>query len=433
MSSKIGGERPRPRVYLTGDFKDEVVEKFERMFPTILLEDDKPDIREIDLIIIGDGITKMGIWPWQTHVICFSIEFNNLPGPTKDNRIEGLGLASTEEFILPETVLPFSRRRESDFIFITNIKNWLKLSLRKIIFGLDGRMGSSGAENDKSALKNFHSGSIINERVNNTVLASIFIREKINLGVAWLPNIIFNRAAWVETIVTEWAKIDKESFPQFSDWTNSPEWLTSEEEKIMTIIDDLENKQKNAIHEFDKKIEYCVDELSKLKKSVNEGRRRLITAQAEELVEEVGNVFAEIGFEVELVDDSLEKNVPKKEDIRIRDYSEKEMWEAIVEVRGYSRSGGKNDDLLRLGRFEKLFHKEKGDFPDKKIYIVNGQTELLPSQRQDPLSREDVNVFGDDGGLVIWTLDLFRIMKKTPDNKYDELKDRIKKSVGRWQ
>ena len=61
MNGKFGGQRPRPRVALLGTFKDNDVEHFKRMFPTIWpaqnITDlaELVDVRETDLTIIASG------------------------------------------------------------------------------------------------------------------------------------------------------------------------------------------------------------------------------------------------------------------------------------------------------------------------------------------------------------------------------------------
>ena len=62
MSSKIGGQRPRPRVALLGTFLDQDMNYFRRIFPTIWPALDinslreSVDKREIDLIVIAQVI-----------------------------------------------------------------------------------------------------------------------------------------------------------------------------------------------------------------------------------------------------------------------------------------------------------------------------------------------------------------------------------------
>jgi len=85
-----------------------------------------------------------------------------------------------------------------------------------------------------------------------------------------------------------------------------------------------------------------------------------------------------------------------------------------------------------VDRFAELYQFEVGRFPDKRIYIVNGQIELLPDQRDKPLaaSPEDLQVFSEVSGLVVWTIDLFRALTFADVSQLPSIKRAIKCSVG---
>lgn len=432
MNRRIGGQRPRPRVALLGNFAAGDLEHFRRMFPTIWLGPNIDalkklvDVREIDLIVIGSNVTFAGDWPYTTHIVCFSKKIQQLPGPVLHTYLEISGAAETEEFLLPDVSLPISRRREADYGNLLNVKGWLRL-----------RLGFSiGISEDKldAAKAIFQNGAIICERHTNSPLAVTFVREGTNLGVGWLPNVDINQAVWVELLVTQWAQSDKEAFPSFGDWTASPEWMVAEEEQILSQIQALEQKKKELLIDIDKRIGQLTTELALAKANANKRQRRLITAQGEELVDAVAEALKDIGFNVTHVDDLIVGKGPKREDLRLSHLDEVgKEWNAIVEVRGYDRSGGKTADLQRLARFANLYAKETGQAPDKRIYVVNGELELLPSQRQEPLASatEDLQIFSESDGILIWSIDLFRAIKAMELNDYPAILKSIKCAQGR--
>jgi hypothetical protein len=89
-----------------------------------------------------------------------------------------------------------------------------------------------------------------------------------------------------------------------------------------------------------------------------------------------------------------------------------------------------------LPKFAKRYRAETGREADKLIYVVNGQIELSsPQQRKMPFSAapDDVKVFGELDGLIIWTLDLFKLLKlvKTEADKV-KIRKALRESVGRW-
>jgi len=281
----------------------------------------------------------------------------------------------------------------------------------------------------------FNSGAIICERWSNSPLAVYFMREDHPLGVAWLPAEHTNEAAWVEVLVTQWAQSDKRAFPGYGDWTNSPEWMIPQEMQILSHIQALEQEKREFVINIDKQIGEFTTELALAKRTANKGRRRLITAQGKELVDEVAKALEDIGFNVVEVDSLVGEKGPKREDLRLEHLAKGgEQWNAIVEVRGYARSGGTTADLLRLARFAELYKKEIGKAPDKRIYVVNGELELLPSQRQEPLASatEDLQIFSESDGVLIWSIDLFRALKATDLTDYLALLESIKCAKGRW-
>jgi hypothetical protein len=334
--------------------------------------------------------------------------------------------------LFADVPLSVSRRREADYGDLSSVRGWPRLDLNFKVSIYDG--GVLQTERT-SATSIFNSGSIICERHTNSPLAVAFIREESNLGVGWFPSVTKNRAAWVEVIVTQWAQSDKRAFPGYGDWTNSQEWMVPQEMQILSRIQALEQKKREFVIDADKQIGELTMELALARTTADSGRRRLITAQGPELVDEVARALQDIGFNVVDVDQLVGGKRSKREDLRL-EYLPKggEQWNAIVEVRGYARSGGTTADLGRLARFAELYRKETGEAPDKRIYIVNGELELLPSQRQEPLASatEDLQIFSESDGVLIWSIDLFRALKATDPTDYPALLKSIKRAKGRW-
>lgn len=407
---------------------------FLHMFPTVWRADnivrlkEQVDVREVDLLVVAQGGNNAADWPDSTHVICFSKSITRLPGPLSGTSIRILGAAETEEFVFPDAPLPISRRREADFGNLTSVRGLPRLDLDFPPFLI-------GKPEVQTATTIFNSGAIICERWSNSPLAVYFMRDDHPLGVAWLPSEHTNEAAWVEVLVTQWAKSDKRAFPGYGDWTNSPEWMVPQEIQIISRIHALEQKKREFVIGIDKQISELTTKLTLAKTEANTGLRRLITVRGKELVDEVTEVLKHIGFNVVDVDELVSEKGPKREDLRLKHLAKGgEQWKAIVEVRGYARSGGTTADLLRLARFAELYEKETGKTPDKRIYIVNGEVELSPSQRQEPLASatEDLQIFSNSDGIVIWSIDLFRALKATDPTDYPALLESIKCAKGRW-
>jgi len=438
MNPRVGGTRPRPRVALLGNFDLSDLERYEQLFPTVWSAptikelEDKVHVGESDLLVIAPGLENASGWPVYVHVICFSKDIKLLPGPIPYSEARIFTETETEQFLLPDLPLSFNRRREADFGQLNGVRGWPELGLSFVVL-----LGHSISDEDcEVAWKVFKDGAIISDYHTNRPLATIYLRVDSNLGVAWLPHHIFSQVAWVELIAADWAQSDRESFPAFGDWRKRADWMVPQEEQLVARIKALEDEKSDTIARIDQEIGCLSTKLAEVTLATDKGRRRLLTAQGDELVEEVVAVFREFRFKVQLVDKSLDPSLPRREDLRLQDPSgEDDDWEAIVEVRGYKRSAGTTADLLRLARFADLYRNEKGRLPDKRLYVVNGQLELQPpSQRQEPLASasEDIEIFAENNGAVISTIDLFRAAKVLKQQDYVAIRDCIKRAEGRW-
>jgi hypothetical protein len=209
--------------------------------------------------------------------------------------------------------------------------------------------------------------------------------------------------------------------------------MTPEEEALQAKKKAMEQERLEYNQRVDLTIGELDQQISQSMLIANQGRRRLITTQGDELVFAVAEVLTEFGFGVQKMDESVSIEQTKFEDLRLT-IPENREWEAIVEVRGYGNSVGQTADFQRLERFARHYQGEKGRWPSKKIYIINGQIELLPNQRQEPLApaKDDIRVFGENTGLVIWSLDLFRAWKILEQVGPEVIKRSIIESVGRW-
>jgi len=437
---KIKGDRPRPRVALVGNFDEEVVQSLGSLFPTIWMAENLTSLSNIvspletDLIIISPDHfldrydSNHFDFLVNAHVICFSSKFSYLPGPSKNSKIVQGGNPSTGEYSIPELPLGVYNLLENDLSVVESAREftWLKL---KIEYRVQGSIP------DETQAETVFNSSILRDSHTGLPFAILLNRIESKLGVAWLPSDKFSIVPWVELICTNWAKLDRERFPDFGDWTKTPDWMTNEEIALQLEINKLILELEKLTAEYKNRLSNLESKFIHSALLVHSGKRRLITAQGNELLEEVARSFKELGFSVTTVDKELDEDTPKREDLRIRD-PDVDGWEAIVEVRGHMKSSGQTSDLNRLPKFAKRYRAETGKEPDKLIYVVNGQIELSsPSQRQTPFSAapDDVKVFGELDGLIIWTLDLFKILKlvKTEEDKAKTRK-MLRESIGRW-
>jgi hypothetical protein len=109
------------------------------------------------------------------------------------------------------------RQRKADLITVEDIRGW-----RRIVplIAFLGRWDEIVADASWEGSDIFWNGALLIENLTQNVSAVEYIRDKSNLVVAYLPNEKFDKFGWVSVIVSKWAEIDKESFPNFGDWTS---------------------------------------------------------------------------------------------------------------------------------------------------------------------------------------------------------------------
>ena len=444
MGVVLAAGRPRPRAACVGLQQVEVIESLKNFFPTwweaerFDLLPEKVDYRELDLLIIGPdaAISPPNISSGRHYdvyqqftnsapVISFSSSGLDLPGPLQEIVLRTTGVATTEERALPQGLpLEFDRQRSADLAQAGTSRGWNEYSVEK---------GTGKASGLDEALRILEEGALVLNPYTKNVFAAFYTRQHTNMGVAVFPP-VFDKLAWILLMVQHSAQDDQERFPGFSDWRQQIEWMVPEEAELVKAIAEVEREKATVISELDQRIMALNQELDALTLSVNQGRRRLLTHQGDELVDEVASVFEGLGFLVEDMDSNLPDKAPKREDLRLG-ISDNDRWHALVEVRGYRASAGRTADLNRLNRFSSMYLQETGRMPDQLIYVVNGQIDIHdPSQREEPLAAapEDVQVFSESTGLVISTRELFKLANMIEAADIAKIRNSIMQARGRW-
>ncbi len=173
-------------------------------------------------------------------------------------------------------------------------------------------------------------------------------------------------------------------------------------------------------------------ELEEESRRANDSDRRLLTAQGDDLVEEVQACLEELGFIVVNVDREITSEGDRLEDLRVKDPDNSD-WIALAEVRGYRR-GAQLNDLLRIGRFVARYVGETGKMPTASWYIVNHTLAQDPATRPSPLAGNpnEVDTFADGGGLIVDSRFLFRIRMDVRSGRVQprQARDRLIASTG---
>lgn len=253
----------------------------------------------------------------------------------------------------------------------------------------------------------------------------------VDTGEIWiLPAWVSKRREWVRAAWKVWAETYPGRIPSPPQWRDSKAWFTPEE---LTLDEELE-RVRTERDETVTRLEAVEADLQVRKEAAAvaaaKGSRRLLSADGDNLVEAVQAALTDLGFTAKNMDDVTEKG-KRVEDLRVSD----DGWEAIAEVKGYKR-GAAAGDLIKITRFAGLYAMETGKQPDAQWYVVNGFRFDEPGSRPLPLqgSDEDVAVFAEDRGVIVSTVDLFRVWRDVMTGKRDkdEVRAAMKVAVGRF-
>lgn len=248
----------------------------------------------------------------------------------------------------------------------------------------------------------------------------------------WIPFKGKALLQWIAVAISQWRIIDPSAFPADPEWGHSADWRTPEELSLESEIAILVTDRNDYIHTSELNELNLRAQLASTRSRVDQEQRRLLTAQGDDLVEEVVRSLEEIGFEVRVPDEDPESKGDKLEDIQVTDPNDPD-WIALAEVRGYKRGAALND-LLRIARFVLRYVAKQGRVPNARWYIMNHFIAQDPKVRPKPLASNpsEVAEFSNDGGLVVDTVDLFklRMRVRAGDLSKDQAMEMIKGGVG---
>ncbi|MYS12500.1 hypothetical protein [Streptomyces sp. SID4982] len=249
----------------------------------------------------------------------------------------------------------------------------------------------------------------------------------------WVPDVGTGHQKWLAVALEVWAERDGARFPVREEWRERYSWQTPEEVNARNSLQTTRTRLLSVISELRSQEQSLLAEIGKLSGQIDEKERKLLTAQGDELVDQVDLCLSELGFDVTNVDKEISTPGDRREDLRVKNPDGD--WSAVAEVRGYTR-GAQLNDLLRIGRFVTRYTKEIGEEPSASWYLVNQELKKDPDARQEPLAAngEEVATFAEGGGLVIDTRDLFRLLMavRRGEIKKERARELLIVSVGRF-
>lgn len=249
---------------------------------------------------------------------------------------------------------------------------------------------------------------------NGKSVAGIFRRSQSSPSEWWwLPADAPDAEKWVAAALARWRVADPSRFePEMTDWLSDRRWQTQDEQAVVASLQELDDQHAAAINEYETQRAGLEIQRQSASERAELGGRRLLTAQGDDLKDEVAIALRDLGFVVEDADEEHAKKGDLLEDLRVLDGEDPE-WVALVEVRGYA-GGAKLSDLQRIARFVARFAAANGKLPSAAWYVVNQLLGADPGKRPAPLSSnpDEVETFTEDGGLVVDTADLFVLRER---------------------
>ena len=197
--------------------------------------------------------------------------------------------------------------------------------------------------------------------------------------IALLLPEVANLAAWFRAFLFEVHHSDRDRVPHAPPRLSQPEdWYTPQEMALADRISHIEsdiarlNDERDQLH----------TELAAEEERADNGIRRILWADGDDLVAAAGQVLSKLGFKVRDMDADVSQGEPKREDLRLT-RQDLPGWQAIVEVKGYT-NGTKTTDARQIREHRDHYTAEERRTPDLTVWLANPFRTLDPSSRPAP-------------------------------------------------
>ncbi|MXY87996.1 MAG: hypothetical protein F4Y92_03965 [Dehalococcoidia bacterium] len=217
----------------------------------------------------------------------------------------------------------------------------------------------------------------------------------------FLPDTV-DLAAWLRAFLYDIHDLDPDRVPHPPPRLNQPsDWYTSEERDLAETISEVETELKR----LQVRREELKAELGAAGQRAEEGVRRILWLDGDELATAASETLGGLGFTVRDMDAELEPRQQKREDLRLT-LDDAPGWEAIVEIKGYT-NGTRTSDSRQVREQRERYIKEEKRAPDLTLWLCNPYREMDPSSR--PIPDQNVQEAAENVGAVhALTTDLYR-------------------------
>lgn len=396
---KVFGRQARPRILLLG-LNDTEVGELQNRFPTTRVINELGEVEPAEWDVL---VTRRDVWRAADHLYIIAARADGTArfglchvDGAHAVWIEYGGTSFAEEFNVPDSI-PEELRGLVEGILVPKLRTERQHHILR------------PSSSYPPALSMVDLRPLIATSTGEC-LAGMF-RRRGNLADCWcLPDLLENLAPWVSAAVDVWRAERPELFPEQDQWKRAPEWHTPEEAIVAEKLARLRRERDEYLQGVVAQESQLESEMASANMAGDDGARGVLTEQGDELVRRVGRLLIDLGLGIEFMDDKWPPG-DRREDLRLS--TADSDWRAIVEVRGYKR-GAALVDLQRLGRFRARYVRDEGVEPDAMWYIVNQFVGQNPGERPAALASnpDDVDEFSLLGGLIIDTVELFRLWRR---------------------
>lgn len=221
---------------------------------------------------------------------------------------------------------------------------------------------------------------------------------------------------WIELAFRKWAVELPEHFPSAPAWQHQPPWQTADEAEFEERIANANEKFERARAQRDAEVAAASAKLKAARSTIDEGVRRLLTADGDQLAAAVSQALEHLGFDVTDMDAVYDEGA-RHEDLQVRDGQSE--WIAITEVTG-SRRGVPQQKWMRLQTH--LTSYLRGTDASKQAVpwlIVNQQRESAPDTRSGLWSEDYRQGVAEAQGLAIESPALFVLVERVTAGEVD--------------
>ena len=235
-------------------------------------------------------------------------------------------------------------------------------------------------------------------------------------------------SAWFRAFLADIHKLDPDRVPQAPPRLGNPsDWYTPEERALAKRIEKIADE----VEQLKAEQEQTQGELATASEKADAGIRRCIWADGDGLVASVGDILEELGFIVRHMDEENEQEDPKREDLRLT-LADRPEWEAIAEVKGYTK-GTRTNDSRQIREHRERYIGEEGRAPDLTLWIANTHRIIDPSSRPAPNSNVG-EAAANIGAVYVLATDLYRLWALVAGSlkKAQAVQQLIDAALGLW-